>query len=183
MIRIAIAVLGLWLIAGCAPLSAKLDGSDESQKVVYLIGYAQAVAAMRPEGQRRELKDANQTYAKDRHTYASLRLALLLSLPGTPFFDDARAAGLLDPFSGTTESRPAAGSLRQFAAWLHAQIGERMREQHKSAQLKEQLNALRATQIDELTREQHKSAQLKEHLESLRAIERTLNNLGQGRPK
>ena len=158
MIRIAIAVMGLWLIAGCAPLSAKFRGSDESQKVVYLIGYAQAVAAMRPEVQKRELDDANQTYAKERDAYASLRLALLLSLPGTPFFDDARAAGLLDPFSGTAGSPSAAGPLRQFAAWLRAQIGERTREQHKSAQLKEQLDALRA-------------------------IERTLNERGQGQAK
>ena len=158
MIRIIIAVLGLLLIAGCAPLSAKLDGSDESQKVVYLIGYTQGVAAMRPEGQRRELNDANQTYAKERDPYASLRLALLLSLPGTPFFDDTRAAGLLEPFSGTAGHPPATGPLRQFAAWLHAQIGERTREQRKSAQLKEQL-------------------------EALRAIERTLNERGQERAK
>ena len=159
MIRIAtIAVMGLWLIAGCAPLSTKLGESDESQKVVYLIGYTQRVAAMRPEVQKRELNDASQTYAKERDTYASLRLALLLSLPGTPFFDDTRAAGLLEPFSGTAGHPPATGPLRQFAAWLHAQIGERTREQHKSAQFKEQLDALRA-------------------------IERTLIERGQGRAK
>ena len=183
MIRITVAVLGLWLIAGCAPWSAKLDGSDESQKVVYLIGYTQGVAAMQPEGQRRELNDANKTYAKERDPYATLRLALLLSLPGTPFFDDTRAAALLEPFAGTAGHPPATGTLRQFAAWLHAQIGARTSEQHKSAQLKEQFDALRAAQISELTREQHKSAQLKEQLDALRAIERTLNERGKGRAK
>ena len=107
MIRIAIAVMGLWLIAGCAPWSAKLDGSDESQKVVYLIGYTQGVAAMQPEGQRRELNDANKTYAKERDPYATLRLALLLSLPGTPFFDDTRAAAL----RATSASKPRRASI------------------------------------------------------------------------
>lgn len=158
MIRFAVAVMVLWLIAGCATLSGNLGESDESRKVVYLIGYTQDVAAMRPEAQRRELNDASQTYVKDRDAYASLRLALLLSLPGTPFFDDTRAAGLLEPYSGAVGRPPATGPLRQFAVWLHAQIGERMREQHKASQFKEQLDALRA-------------------------IERTLNERGQGRAK
>lgn len=144
MNRIALAVLALSVIAGCAQLSANLAGRDETRQLSDLVGYVQRVAAMRPDAQRRELNDANQTYARDQGLYPRLRLALLLSLPGTAFMDDARAAGLLEPLAGASADASAAAPLRQFGAWLHAQLGERAREQRKAAQLKEQIDALRA---------------------------------------
>ncbi len=142
MRRIAATVLVLFAIAGCAPMSANLAVRDESHQLSDLVGYAQSVAAMRPDAQRRELNDATQTYAKDPGLYPRLRLALLLSLPGTGFADDTRAANLLEPL--TASAAPAGGPLRQFGAWLYVQVGERVREQRKTAQLKEQIDALRA---------------------------------------
>jgi hypothetical protein len=158
MIRRAIAILGLCLVGGCAQMSARMGESDVSHQLAYLIGYVQGVAAMRPDAQRRELNDANQIYAKDHDVNARLRLALLLTLPGTPYTDDARAASLLEPLVGPGADASAAGPMRQFAAWLYAQIGERTREQRKSAQLKDQLD-------------------------QLRAIERALNERGQGQAR
>ena len=158
MNRFATAILVLCLVGGCADMSAKLGGNEESLQVAYLIGYVQGVAAMRPEAQRRELNDANQTYARDHDVNSRVRLALLLSLPGTPYADEARATSLLEPVAGAGADASAAGPMRQFAAWLYAQIGERTREQRKSAQLKDQLD-------------------------QLRAIERALNERGQGRAR
>ena len=144
MSRIALAVLALSAIAGCAQLSANLAERDETRQVSDLVGYVHRVAAMRPDAQRRELNDANQTYARDQGLYPRLRLALLLTLPGTAFMDDTRAAGLLEPVAGAAADASGAAPLRQFGAWLHAQLGERAREQRKTAQLKEQIDALRA---------------------------------------
>ena len=144
MSRIAVALLALFTIAGCAQMSANLAERDETRQVSDLVGYVQGVAAMRPDAQRRELNDANQTYARDPGLYPRLRLALLLSLPGTAFADDTRAAGLLEPLTGPAADAAVSGPLRQFGAWLYVQVGERVREQRKSVQLKEQIDALRA---------------------------------------
>jgi len=73
-----------------------------------------------------------------------VRLALLLSLPGTAFNDDGRAASLLEPLADSAAAEVPRGPLQQFAGLLHAQVSERTREQRRSAQLKEQLEALKA---------------------------------------
>jgi len=148
-------VLFACLVCGCAQLPPSFTGADESRQVSDLIGYVQGVAAMQPEGQRGELNDATQTYSKDHALYARLRLALLLSLPGTGFADDARAVNLLEPVASNTGA--AATPLHQFAGWLYAQVGERSREQRKSAQLKEQLDALRAIERTLIERGQGRS--------------------------
>jgi hypothetical protein len=173
MIRRCLVAAVLFLAAGCAQMRATMVADEQSRQVAGVIAYAQSVAAMRPDSQRRELNDARQAFALDHTPYASVRLALLLSLPGTGFADDAGAAALLEPLAGPGAESPGPDALRQFAGWLHAQIAERAREQKRSAQLKEQLDA-------ERTREHRKSAQLKEQLDALRAIERTLIDRGQG---
>jgi hypothetical protein len=76
----------------------------------------------------------------------------LLSLPGTAFADDARAAGLLEPLASAETG--ASGPMRQFAGLLHAQISERLREQRRAAQLKEQLDALKEVERKIIEREQ-----------------------------
>ena len=75
----------------------------------------------------------------------------MLALPGTTFNDDAKAAGLLEPLAGA-ESSP--GPMQQFAELLHTQISERLREQRRAAQLKEQLEALMAIERKIIEREQ-----------------------------
>jgi hypothetical protein len=44
--------------------------------------------------------------------------------------------------------------MQQFAGLLHAQISERLREQRRTAQLKEQLEALKAVERNIIEREQ-----------------------------
>jgi hypothetical protein len=51
---------------------------------------------------------------------------------------------LLEPLLAGGGDAAKGVPLRQFAGLIHAQVGERVREQRKSAQLKEQLDALRA---------------------------------------
>ena len=140
-------------IAGCAGLpipgagpSATVWGreNEESRLVTELIGYTQRVATMHPDEQRRELNVSSRIFSKDRSPYGRVRLALLLALPGTAFNDDIRAASLLEPLAESAAAELARGPMQQFAGLLYVQISERAREQRRSAQFKEQLDALKA---------------------------------------
>lgn len=145
------------LLGGCANLLSYLAvEGDESQRVVELIDYTQKVASLPPEEQRRELNASNQIFAKDhgRGTYGRVRLALLLALPGTAFNDDARAASLLEPLSGDQAPGARAGPLRRLAALMYIQVAERLREQKRTAQLKEQLDAMKEIERKIIEREQ-----------------------------
>ena len=157
MIRIVAAFSSAVALAGCAafpaaPGAPSARESYESRQVVELIGYTQKVAALQAEEQQRELNASSQVFTKDRGAYGRVRLALLLALPGTAFNDDARAAGLLESLAGASE--PPQGPMQQFAGLLHAQISERLREQRRTAQLKEQLEALKAVERKIIEREQ-----------------------------
>jgi len=163
MIRVVAILCCISVLAGCAAFSTlgapgasgapSARENRESRQVIELIAYTQRVAALQAEEQQRELNASTQMLSKDRGAYGRVRLALLLALPGTAFNDDTRAAGLLDlAGAGASESPP--GPMQQFAGLLHAQISERLREQRRTAQLKEQLEALKAVERNIIEREQ-----------------------------
>jgi hypothetical protein len=173
MIRILAILCCVWALAGCAasftpraapapsapapsvpPSVPESRESRESRQVIELIAYIQRVAALQAEEQQRELNASAQMLSKDRGAYGRVRLALLLALPGTAFNDDVRAAGLLESVAGAAASESPPGPMQQFAGLLHAQIGERLREQRRTAQLKEQLEALKAVERNIIEREQ-----------------------------
>lgn len=157
MKRFSALVVVASLLTGCGSLPASWVADDESRQVADLVAYALRTGAFNPEDQRRELKDANRAYAADQGDYARVRLALLLSLPGTSITDEVRAAALLDRSAEKANSREP-GALRQFGRLLHAQVSGRLRETRKAAHLKERIDALRA-------------------------IDRTLNERIRGRPR
>lgn len=132
-----------------AELESRSANDAESRQVIELIGYSQRVAAMRAEEQAREFAAVGQDYARDPGPYTRLRLALVLAIPATSFNDDARVASLLEPLS-----QGAKGPLRQFALLVHGLVGERIREQKRVAQLKEQMDGLRAIDRSLIEREQ-----------------------------
>jgi hypothetical protein len=148
-------------LAACANLwpgvvTAPSGGSSarnerESRQVVELIGYAQKVAGLGADEQQRELNASSQIFSKDRGAYGRVRFALLLSLPGTDFCDEPKAASLLEPVVGK-ESRTS--PMQQFAGLLYAQLNERMREQRRATQYKEQLDALKDVERKIIDREQ-----------------------------
>lgn len=138
---VALVTLGTLLIGGCAQLPPILAGPDEPRQVSTLIADGQRVAKLAPEEQRRELAAASDAFARDKKTWNRLRLALLLSTPGSIINDDARAASLLEPFA---TPGAAATPLTQLGTLLQSQVAERLREQKRAQQLKEQIDALRA---------------------------------------
>src|SRR5882672_879061 len=171
MIRIVAILCCISALAGCAGLFTPGAGPAasgapsirenrenreirESRQVIELIAYTQRVAALQADEQQRELNASTQMLSKDRGAYGRVRLALLLALPGTAFNDDTRAAGLLESLAGAAASESSPGPMQQFAGLLHAQISERLREQRRTVQLKEQLEALKAVERNIIEREQ-----------------------------
>ena len=161
MTRIAVAIAGILILAGCtnlpgvgpSPKSSPTTREErESRQVLDLIAYVQKVASLPNEEQQRELNASTQIFSKDRGAYGRVRLALLLSLPGTAFNDDARAIGLLEPVAATETA--ASSPMQQLAGLLYAQIAERLREQRRATQLKEQLDALKDVERKIMEREQ-----------------------------
>lgn len=163
MIRILAILCCIAALAGCAASSSpgaspagpsisvrETRESRESRQVIELIAYTQKISTLEADDQQRELNASTQTLSKDRGAYVRVRLALLLALPGTAFNDDARAAVLLESVVGAAPEGP----MQMFANLFLVQIGERLREQRRTAQLKEQLDALKAIERKIIEREQ-----------------------------
>jgi hypothetical protein len=130
------------LLAGCAGLRIPgLSGSEpEERQVTQLLSYAQGVATMTAEQQRREYSAGNQAFARDKDAISRMRLALLLATPGTSVHDAARAVNLLEPMAAPGD---AASPLRALARLLYAQLNERASKQKRASQMREQLDALK----------------------------------------
>lgn len=123
--------------------------SGETRQVTDLLAFAHRLATLSPDEQGREYDAARQDNARETTVYSRLRLALVLSTPGTAFQDDARAVSLLEPVA----AQPARGPLRQLAVMVHGLVGERVRDQKRVAQLKEQIDGLRAIDRSLIDRE------------------------------
>jgi flagellar hook-basal body complex protein FliE len=164
------------LLAGCAGLRApRLPyGDPEERQAIQLIDYAQRVATMTAEEQRRELSAGDQVFARDKDAISRMRLALLLATPGAGVHDAARAASLLEPMATPGE---AASPLRSFARLLHAQLNERASEQKRSNQMREQLEARKdaeRTVREQLDARKDAERNLREQIEARKETERTL---------
>ena len=167
MIRNGLLLAIALLLAGCAALRNQNlpDKELEERQVIQLINYAQRVATMTAEQQRREYGASNQAYARDKDAISRLRLALLLATPGASVQDAARAASLLEPMAATGD---AASPLRSLARLLYAQLNERASEQKHASQMRDQIEALK--DADRTMRKQ---------LEELKEVERTIMQRGQ----
>jgi hypothetical protein len=147
MIRNGFVLALALLFAGCAGLRSPIvpapglaGGELEQRQVSEMISYAQRVAAMSAEQQRREYSASNQAFAKDKDAMSRMRLALLIATPAAAVQDAARAATLLEPMATQGD---AASPLRAFARLLYAQLNERAIEQKRTNQLRDKLEALK----------------------------------------
>ncbi len=168
MIRKGLLLAIALLLTGCAGLrTLSLQGTEpEERQVIQLIHYAQRVATMTAEQQRREYNAGNQEFARDKEAMSRMRLALLLATPGASVHDAVRAASLLEPMAAAGNNAP--GPLRSFARLLYAQLNERASEQKRAVQMREQL---------EVRKEAERT--LREQLEALKEVERTIMQRGQ----
>jgi hypothetical protein len=87
----------------------------------------------------REHEAARQAYTQARTDFNRVRLALILSLPGTAFHDNARALGLLD-----TVAKRDGGRLQGLAGMLGAHLQEQQRLAANAQELQQKLEALKS---------------------------------------
>ena len=167
MIRTGFLLAIALLLAGCAGLHVpSLPGSEtEERQALDLISYAQRVASMSAEQQRREYNASNQAFARDKDANSRMRLALLLATPGASVHDAARAASLLEPMATPGD---AASPLRSLARLLYVQLNERASEQKRANQMREQIETLKEVERT-----------MREKLEALKEVERTIIERGQ----
>ena len=76
--------------AAAPTIPAPVVEVDESRQAAELLGYYQRVAGLGLEEQKRELATATQSLNRERTNASRVRLALIYSIPGTAFQDDAR---------------------------------------------------------------------------------------------
>lgn len=114
----------------------------------------------------RELESARQEFEKDGTELDRVRLAMLLSLPGSGFRDDQAALNLIQPF--LNDQRYENSVLRPLALMLHAQLAELKRlddavqqqtarakeEQRRADALQQKLGAILEMEMKMIEREQ-----------------------------
>jgi len=89
--------------------------------------------------QRIEFEAVRKAYAGSHADYDRVRLALLLSLPNTPFADDLQALELLEPLARDTGSEYHA-----LAQLMTALLNEHRRLERQSTALQQKLDRIRA---------------------------------------
>jgi hypothetical protein len=104
-----------------------------------LLLYFQHIRTLSSADLSREHDAARQAYARARTDFNRVRLAMVLSLPGTAFNDDARALGLLD-----TVAKHDGGRLQGLAALLGAHLQEQQRLAVNAQGLQQKLDALKS---------------------------------------
>jgi hypothetical protein len=114
----------------------------------------------------RELDSTSQEFEKDKSDLNRMRLAILLSLPGTGFRDDQTAMNLVQPF--LNDKRYENSVLRPLALMLHIQLSELKRlddalqqqtarakeEQRRADSLQQKLQAILDMEMKMIEREQ-----------------------------
>jgi hypothetical protein len=104
-----------------------------------LLLYYQHIRRLSGADLAREHDTARQAYARSRSDYERVRLAMVLSLPGSAFSDEGRALELLDPVSKNHN-----GQLQGLAYLLATHLQERRRLDANAQGLQQKLDALRS---------------------------------------
>jgi len=196
-------LLAAMLVSGCqlAPLKSppeagartpapptSCDNAQEALEVIELLAYYQRVSALPQDELRKEYNAASASLQREKTDLHRLRLALLLSVPGTSLRDDAKLVGLLEgaaarPANGETGSPPQ----RLLAQTLLRTTNERLRlvrEEQKRAEALPREDAKRAEEANALARkletqlsdEKRRGDELQKKLDALLSIERDLRS-------
>lgn len=104
-----------------------------------LLLYFQHIRTLSGADVSREHEAARQAYARARTDFNRVRLAMMLSLPGTAFNDDARALGLCD-----TVAKHEGGRLQGLALLLGSHLQEQKRLTASAQELQQKLDALKS---------------------------------------
>ena len=119
-----------WVQAGTAQPASDAES---------LLLYSQYIRKLSGPDVSREHEAARQAYARARTDFNRVRLAMMLSLPGTAFNDDARALDLCD-----TVAKHEGARLQGLALLLGSQLQEQKRLAANAQGLQQKLDALKS---------------------------------------
>lgn len=135
----------------CPPAAARMLNTDE------LLRYHACLLALPPAQLAGEYASVKRESAQGSDPASRIRLALLLSLPNTPFYDPGAAIQLLDQAPATSPD------LHALAGLLRASL----------AQQQQQAIRIQGLQHD-LTAEKARSASLQDKINSIKNLERSM---------
>jgi hypothetical protein len=173
------------------PTLWRSEAEIEAEEVIYLLVYFQRVQAMSAEEQRREYALVSQQYGRDKSENSRLKLAMLMSIPGASFRDDAKLSSLLETTSGRNGDSPRRALVTLLARLQSERLRQtgQLRDELKKSdtQLKEEQRRSEETlkradeqqkRADEL---QKRADELQQKLDKLLAIDREMRSRGSGR--
>jgi hypothetical protein len=149
--------------ASGADTAARFSGFCRCVDAADLLVYHQRIRAMSAEELGVEQAAATQALAKQKSDSARLRLAMLLSLPGSAFRDDGRAVALAEEVAN--RKNPDSSSLRPLASLIAANASEQRRQEDRNQKLAQRLQE-----------EEKRAETLQQKLDGLKAIEKNLLN-------
>ena len=159
VIRTLMLILVVSALAGCGTLRDMEAGGKEPwvkpntpspvSDLDSLLLYFQHLKKLSGAELGKEHDSVSQAYARTRSEFDRVRLAMVLSLPNSPFRDEPRALELLDPMA---KNRQAA--LHGLAFLLSAQIQEQKRLDGSVQSLQGKLDALKSLERSLTEREQ-----------------------------
>lgn len=169
--------------AGAATLGifARDDTAVEAEEVQMLLAYFQRMLSVSAEDLRREFTAVSQVFGRDKAESARFKLALLMSIPGASFRDDARLMALLDGSASRAQSPES--PRHQLLTLLTRLNGERVRQVAVEREGLKKLEAeLKETQRRAEEQQQRAEAlqkradELQQKLDKLLAIDREMRH-------
>lgn len=118
---------------------AQVEGTQPPSETERLLRYYQHAKKLAGAELGKEHETARQAYARTRSDFNGMRFAMMLSLPGAPFGDEARALEVLDPIA-----KNPYGRLSGLAQLMISQLQERKRLDMNAQGLQQKLDALRS---------------------------------------
>lgn len=201
---IGLLILGLSALAGCqlplqrptpsAPATTPTiapappdEARDAERDVLELLAYFQRVVTLPAEDLRKEYVSTSNAYQHDKSDSQRLKLALLLSVPGASFRDDAKLSALLDAAPIKQATQDGTPAYRQLNALLFKLHGERIRQVREEQKRVDALPKEDAKRIEDLKDQNKKLEQqvaeqkvradeLQKKLDAMLNIERELRN-------
>jgi len=147
--RVVFGLLVYGLFAGCAMMpglesqepapSTQVGASRPALEVEKLLAYFEKVRGLPGADLGREHEVVRQAFLTSRSEFDRVRLALLLSLPGTPFGNEPHALELLEPIARNPD-----GHLHGLAVLLATNLQERKRLDANAQGLQQKIDALRS---------------------------------------
>ena len=145
-------------VAACAPVNGRTTRPDApwyravvepvQSDLEHLSAFYERLTILKANEQARELETVREAFENDKSPLNRLKLAVLLSFPGTAFRDDNVALALLSPY---VKEKPQDNStLHPLAIWLNSELLERRRAdealQQQAARTKEEQRRAEALQ-------------------------------------